>query len=75
MEAERVLNDLYKKINETGCEGRLPVAIFRVEKNILTYSGWKWRFVPTISHFIKWLLQNKFRVVKKIKICYFNCIR
>lgn len=39
MEAERVLNDLYKKINETGCEGRLPVAIFRVEKNILTYSG------------------------------------
>lgn len=46
MEAERVLNDLYKKINETGCEGRLPVAIFRVEKNILTYSGWKWRFVP-----------------------------
>lgn len=28
MEAERVLNDLYKKINETGCEGRLPVAIF-----------------------------------------------
>lgn len=30
MEAERVLNDLYKKINETGCEGRLPVAIFRV---------------------------------------------
>lgn len=40
MEAERVLNDLYKKINETGCEGRLPVAIFRVEKNILTYSGY-----------------------------------
>ena len=30
MEAERVLNDLYKKINETGCEGHLPVAIFRV---------------------------------------------
>lgn len=29
MEAERVLNDLYKKINETGCEGRLPVSFHK----------------------------------------------
>lgn len=46
MEREQVLNDLYRKINETICDGKLPVAIFRVTKGAKTWSGWNFESVP-----------------------------